>query len=235
MKMLVTVRMLLTEVFERTSMIFNRIFKLALSAVIFLAFGVSSGPAWSGEATQEQNLALLKQIDADLVKKPDNILLRLQHAELMGLLRRFDDQVVEANMLIKKNPKLRDAYLIRADGEANQKRYAEALASFDYAFRLGAPTPKLLLSKARCLKNEKRYAEAVETLNQVIAAEPSNVSAYDCRAICFFRLYGACPQALQDMETVVLLDPSDTKAVALVADLKRELRPSASTSATQAK
>jgi tetratricopeptide (TPR) repeat protein len=210
-------------------MIFNRFFNLALSTAILLAVGVSSGPVWCGEATQEQNLALLKQIDADLAKKPDNILLKLQHAELMGLLRRFDEQIIEANKLLAKNPKLRDAYLIRADGEANQKRYAEALVSFDNALRLGAPTPKLLLSKARCLKNEKRYAEAVETLNQVIKAEPSNVSAYDCRAICFFRLYGPCPQALQDMEKVVLLDPSDTKAVALVSDLKRELKTKALT------
>jgi len=208
---------------------------MALSAAIFVAFGVSSGPVWCGEATQEQNLALLKQIDADLAKKPDNILLKLQHAAVLGRLKRYEEQVAEASSLLRKDPKLREAYIIRSDGEANQKRYAEAIVSLDLAFKLGTPTPKLLLFKASYLKNEKRYKEAIETLNRVIEAEPSNATAYNFRAVCFFRLNGPCEKALHDMEKVVLLDPSDSKARLLVADLKRELRPSASIGATLAK
>lgn len=206
-------------------MLFNRIVNLALSAALIFAVAGSIGPGWCGEAaTQEQNLALLKRIEADLAKKPNDQLLNLQHAELMGLLGRFDEQILEANKLISKNSNLRDAYLIRSDGEANQKRYSEALLSLDKAFKLGTPTPRLLLTKARCLKNEKRYAEAIETLNKVISAEPSNVTAYDCRSICYFRLYGPCEKALKDMEKVVSLNPADAKAVDLVADLKRELK-----------
>lgn len=206
-------------------MLFNRIVNLALSAALIFAVAGSIGPGWCGEAaTQEQNLALLKRIEADLAKKPNDQLLNLQHAELMGLLGRFDEQILEANKLISKNPNLRDAYLIRSDGEANQKRYSEALLSLDKAFKLGTPTPRLLLTKARCLKSEKRYAEAIETLNKVIGAEPSNVTAYDCRSICYFRLYGPCEKALKDMEKVVSLNPADAKAVDLVADLKRELK-----------
>lgn len=216
-------------------MIFNRFFNLALSAAIVLCCAGSSGPAWCGEATQEQNLALLKQIDADLVKKPDNILLKLQHAAVLGRLKRYEEQVAEASSLLRKDPKLREAYIIRSDGEANQKRYAEAIVSLDLAFKLGTPTPKLLLFKASYLKNEKRYKEAIETLNRVIEAEPSNATAYNFRAVCFFRLNGPCEKALHDMEKVVLLDPSDSKARLLVADLKRELRPSSSTGATLAK
>jgi tetratricopeptide (TPR) repeat protein len=199
---------------------FIRFFNLALSAVTVV---VLCGPAWCGEATQEQNLALLKQIEVDIAKKPNSILLKLQHAELMGLLRRYEEQVNEANTLLAKNPKLRDAYLIRADGEANQKFYAAALISLDRAFKLGAPTPKLLLYKARYLRNEKRYVEAIATVNSLLEVEPSNIDAYKCRSACYFRLYGPCEKALRDMEQVVLLDPSDTKAVALVSDLKREL------------
>ncbi len=202
---------------------FIRFFNLAMSAVIVVTVVISSGPAWCGEATQEQNLALLKQIEADLVKKPDNILLKLQHAELMGLLRRFDEQVAEANMLVKKNPKLRGAYVIRADGEANQMHYTDAVRTLDLAFELGAPTPDLLLFKATCLKNEKKYKEAIETVSRAIEAQPSNFDAYKCRSICYFRLNGPCEQALRDMEKVVLLNPSDAKAKTVVASLKREL------------
>lgn len=88
-------------------MLFNRIVNLALSAALIFAVGGSIGPGWCAEAaTQEQNLALLKRIEADLAK-PNDQLLNLQHAELMGLLGRFDEQIVEANKLISKNPNLR--------------------------------------------------------------------------------------------------------------------------------
>ncbi len=212
----------------------NRYLSLVLSAASIagavLAIVASCKPGWCDDvATEEKNLALLKEIDAALLKKPNDQLLNLQHAELLGLLKRYDEQIIEANKLLSKNPNLRDAYLIRSDGEANQKRYTEALVSLDKAFSLGAPTPRLLLTKARWLKNAKRNAEAIAVLNQVIKAEPSNVTAYDCRSICYFRLYGPCVQALQDLEKVVLLNPSDSKAVALVADLKRELKSQALT------
>lgn len=207
-----------------TFMLFNRLFCLALNIAIVIAAAGSSEPALAAEAaTQEQNLAMLKEIEADLAKKPNDVPLLLQHAAIMGRLRRAEEEVAEANRLLKNNPKLRDAYLIRSDGEANLKRYGDAIASLDLAFKLGAPTPKLLLAKANFLTNEKRYGEAIETLNRVIEAEPSNVSAYGCRAFCYRFLYGSCDQVLKDMEKVVLLDPSDEKAKALVADLKKEL------------
>ena len=76
--------MLQTEGFERAFMIFNRFFRLALSLALVLEAAGSSGPGWCGEAaTQEQNLALLKEIEADLAKKPDNTLFLLQHAEVL--------------------------------------------------------------------------------------------------------------------------------------------------------
>ncbi len=211
-------------------MIVNRYLSLVLSAAIVaaasLAVVASGGPGWCAEATQEQNLALLKQIEADLAKSPNDITFKLQHAAMMGRLKRYEQQVVEADNLLKRDPRLREAYVIRSDGQANQQRYAEAIASLDKAFALGAPTPKLLLFKGSYLKNEKRYKEAIETLTQVIDAEPTNVIAYNFRSVCYFQLNGPCEQALHDMEKVVLLDPSDLKAGSLVADLKRELRVS---------
>ncbi|MDQ5933055.1 MAG: Anaphase-promoting complex, cyclosome, subunit 3, partial [Cyanobacteriota bacterium erpe_2018_sw_21hr_WHONDRS-SW48-000092_B_bin.40] len=125
--------------------------------------------------------------------------------------------------LIEKNPKLRDAYLLRSEGEANLKRYGDAIVSLDMVFKLGAPTPELLFAKAKFLRNEKRYAEAIETVNRVIESEPSNISAYECRAFCYRRLHGACEQTLKDIEKVVLLDPSNEKAKALAVNLKKEL------------
>ena len=211
-------------------MFLKRFSSFAIGASVAIAVVVASTPASCAEAaTQEQNLALLKEIDANLLKKPDNILFQLQHAEMMGLLKRYEEQIIEANKLLSKNPNLRDAYLIRSDGEANQKRYAEALISLDKAFKLGSPTPKLLLQKARYLRNEKKYETAIAVLDPLIALEPSNIDAYKCRSACYFYLHGPCDKALQDMEKVVLLNPSDSIAVGLVADLKRELKSQALT------
>ncbi|MDQ5933057.1 MAG: Tetratricopeptide repeat protein [Cyanobacteriota bacterium erpe_2018_sw_21hr_WHONDRS-SW48-000092_B_bin.40] len=213
-------------------MLFNRLFILALSVAIVIAVAGSSEPALSSEAaTHEQNLAMLKEIEADLAKKPDDVTYQLQHAAILGLLHRDEEAVAEANKLLLRNPKLRDAYLVRADGEANLKRYDDAVVSLDMVFRLSAPTPKLLLSKAKYLSNAKRYPEAIETVNRVIELEPSNVRAYGRRAYCYRCLFGPCDKALKDMEKVVLLDPSDAKAKSLLADLKKELMVKTSGSA----
>lgn len=213
----------------------NRFFSLALSGAIVFAVGVSGGPAWCLEATQEQNLALLKAIDADLAKKPNDITFQLQHAAILGRLKRYDEQIAEANKLIRKDPKLREAYLIRSDGEANQKRYADAIASLDMAFKLGVPTPAVLLSKARYLRNERRYPEAIETAGRVIAAEPLNADAYKCRSACYFRLNGPCIEALRDMERVVSINPTDVAAKGLVEDLKSKLRSNPTIGAKEGK
>jgi tetratricopeptide (TPR) repeat protein len=205
-------------------MFLKRFSSLALVAAIVIAVaGLGESALCAEAATQEQNLALLKEIEADLAKKPDNTLFQLQHAEVLGLLKRYDEQIAEANVVIKKYPKLRDAYLIRSDGQTNLKMYAEAIVSLDMAFKLAAPTPKLLLAKVRCLMNSERYSEAIAALNKIVEAEPSNATAFDRRSLCYFSLYGPCEQALRDMEKVVSLRPSDASAKEMVARLKREL------------
>jgi|JI6StandDraft_1071083.scaffolds.fasta_scaffold66429_2 tetratricopeptide (TPR) repeat protein len=217
-------------------MLFKRFSRFVIVAAIVITVAGSGEPALCAEAaTQEKNLAMLKVIEANLAKKPDDVTFQLQHAAILGRLERDEEQVAEANKIIRKNPKLRDAYLIRADGEANLKRYGDAIVSLDMVFKLGAPTPRLLLSKARYLRNEKRYADAIAIVNRVIELEPSNAGAYECRSYCYHFLYGACEQALKDMEKVVLLDPSDELAKRLVGDLKKELILKTSTSARQAK
>jgi tetratricopeptide (TPR) repeat protein len=205
-------------------MLFKRFSRFVIVAAIVITVAGSGEPALCAEAaTQEKNLAMLKVIEANLAKKPDDVTYQLQHAAILGRLERDEEQVAEANKLIKKNPKLREAYLIRSEGEANLKRYGDAIVSLDMVFKLGARTPELLFAKAKFLRNEKRYAEAIETVNRVIESEPSNISAYECRAFCYRRLHGACEQTLKDIEKVVLLDPSNEKAKALAVNLKKEL------------
>lgn len=204
-------------------MIFNRFSSMALSAAIFVAFGVSSGPVWCGEATQEQNLALLKQIDADLAKKPGDLELLCQHAELMGKMKRYADEISDAAKIIAINPKLKDGYLLQAQGQAKLNRNAAAIASLNKAFEVGGSTHSQQILKARLLRREKRYSEAISIVDQVIRENPSDYNAYDCRAGCYYSQNGPCLRAISDLEAVVRLNPSDVEAKALVVDLRTKL------------
>jgi tetratricopeptide (TPR) repeat protein len=214
-------------------MYLRRFSRLVIVTLAVIAVASSSAPALCAEAaTQEQNLSLLKRIEADLAKKPDNTHLQLQHAEVLGLLKHYEEQIAEASRLIAKNPKLIDAHLIRSDGEANQKRYSEALVSLDKAICLGASNPELLMSKSRYLMHLKRYDEAIKCFGKVIDLEPSNGNAYHGRAICYMNSYGPCAEALRDMEKVALLRPSDDGAKKMIVILKRELALKPATSAS---
>lgn len=205
-------------------MLFNRIVNLALSAALIFAVAGSIGPGWCGEAaTQEQNLALLKRIEADLAKKPNDQLLNLQHAELMGRLHRYDEEVEEASAILKKDPRSRDAYLIQAHGFGMLERSADAIKSLDAAFSLGKPTPDLLVLKATHLRREKRYLEAVKILSKVIEEHPGYSEAYDCRSVCYYRLYGPCKLALSDLEIESRLEPQKQETKDLIKELRKKL------------
>ncbi len=203
---------------------FNRFAKLVLSGAIVLSVAGSSGPAWCGEvATQEQNLALLKAIEADLAKKPGDLNLLCRHAEMNGRLHRYDEEVVEASKILAKFPNSRDAFLIQAHGLGNLERSADAINSLDRAFSLGAPTPELLVLKATHLRRQKKYKEAVAILSKVIEQHPGYSAAYDCRSVCYYRLYGPCKLALNDLEIESRLEPQNAEAKTLMLELRKKL------------
>ncbi len=210
-------------------MIFYRFASLVLSGAIVLAVGVSFGTAWCGEATPEQNLALLKQIDADLVKKPGDLNFLCRHAELMGKMKRYQEEVSEASKIIGKFPKARDAFLIQAHGLGNLERSADAIKSLDRAFSLGAPTPELLVLKATHLRREKKYKEAIAVLSKVIEQHPGYSPAYDSRSVCYYRLYGPCKLALDDLEAESRLQPPNAETKTLIQELKKKLAANSST------
>ena len=222
MMMMVTVRMLLTEVFERTSMIFNRFFKLALSAAIVLTFVGLQGPAWCGEAVNStsEDQADLAKIEAQLARKPGDLNFLCRHSELMGKMKRYEDEISDAAKIIAINPKLKDGYLLQAHGQAKLNQNAAAIASLNKAFEVGGLTHSQQILKARLLRREKRYSEAISIVDQVIKEDPSDYSAYDCRAGCYYSQNGPCLKAISDLEAVVRMNPSDVEAKALIIDLR---------------
>lgn len=166
----------------------------------------------------------LAKIESQLAKTPDNIELQIRHAEVLGSLQRFEDEVAEANALLRKDAKLRDAYLIRAHGESNLRRYGDAVISLDKAFQIGPPTTKLLLAKASFLKSQKKYLEAISLLNQILKDSPSLQEAYLYRAFCNHQLYGPTVSELTDLETLSRLQPSNKKIQVLIAEIRKSIK-----------
>ncbi len=206
-------------------MIFYRFASLVLSGAIVLAVGVSFGPAWCGEAVNStsEDQADLAKIEAQLARKPNDLELQFQHAEMLGRLQRYEDEVAEADLMLIKNPKLRDAYLIKAHAEGNLNRYGDAVLSLDRAFQLGPPTAKLLLAKASHLKSQKKYLEAITLLNQITRSNPSECDAYLYRAFCYHQLYGPTVNELNDLETLSRLQPTNKQVQILIPEIKKGL------------
>jgi len=206
----------------------NRYLSLVLSAAsivgVVLAIVASCKPGWCDEVTtQEQNLALLKEIDAQLVKKPVDVALLSRHAELMGQLKRYEDELADASKIIALRPNLKDGYLLRAQAQAKLNRNLAAIDSLNKAVDVGGSTPSVQVLKARLLRREKRYSEAIAIADQVIKENPSDYNAYDCRAGCYYAQNGACAQAIADLEAVVRLNPSDREAKALISNLRSKM------------
>lgn len=206
-------------------MILMRFSSLALSGAIVLAVGVSAGPALCGDPVKSkaEYHADLAEIEAQLLKRPTDVDLLCRHAELMGRLNRFEEEISDATKIINIKPKLRYGYLLKAQGHAKLNQNLAAIESLNKAFEVGGATHSLLVLKARLLRREKRYSEAIATVDQVINENPSDSSAYDCRAGCYYAQFGPCSEAVSDLEAVVRLNPSDSGAKALISEMSRKI------------
>ncbi|MFA7336015.1 MAG: hypothetical protein WC028_04475 [Candidatus Obscuribacterales bacterium] len=204
-----------------TSMNRSRIFVFTLSGAIVLL--VASGlPAWCGNAVSTKTMQL-KFVEDLIISKPTDPVLRVQHAELLCCLNRFDEAMDESDIVIQMSPKFRDAYVVKAQSLAGKRRFKEALRCLDEAFKLGAPSWKLLLTKGTFLERDERYREAVLIFNQVIKLEPRDANAYMHRAHCDREINGPTEKSLKDLEMVAKLDPGYSTIQAQIRGLKNAI------------
>lgn len=208
-------------------MMFNRFFSLALSGAFVLAFAVSSGPAWCLEATQEQNLALLKAIDADLAKKPGDVELQVRHMQALGVARRFDDELKEADLLIAKFPRLRAAHKGRMFAQVGLGNWSGAMTSIEQLKKLGALSASELATRGAILTRLGRYNDALLNLNQSISLDSSDAGSFFSRAECLFKLNGPSVDAVRNLEQTLKLDPSFPNAKKLLDYMRSKLASSA--------
>jgi len=196
-------------------------------ALCGLLLNASAWAADSNPADQSE----LASVDAQLAKSPHDVDLQVKRAEALGRLGRYEEEVQQANALLKQNPSFRNGYLLQEHAFLRQKKYQQALSALDNSFLYGAPTSTELVVKANLLIENKQVDQALILINKVISADPANAKAYICRADCYYHLYGACQKCLDDLEKSLSLDPTPVKAHQLIKEIRRQL--STSPKATQ--
>lgn len=204
-------------------MIFNRFASLVLSGAIVLVVAGSAGPAWCGEATQEQNLALLKQIEADLVKKPGDLELQVRHMQALGVARRYQEELKEAEILIARNPHLRSAFKCQMFALVGLGNWPKAYVAIEQVRKLGPLSPSELAIRGAILSSLGQCREALTDLNESISRDSSDAVAFFSRAQCHFKLNGPSPLVVHDLEKTLRLEPDFPNAQKLLDFMNKKL------------
>ncbi|MGZ3655450.1 MAG: tetratricopeptide repeat protein, partial [Bdellovibrionota bacterium] len=133
-----------------------------------------------------------------------------------GLVR--NQNLVQQLKELQKNPRslvfvtLADNY--RAEGLPHQ-----ALDILDEGMLFHPGLASALISKARCLFDLRRFAEASSVCRDILAANPANIKAQKLQADIFVRL-GQRRAAIRALTKVVSLFPQDREAVKALEELE---------------
>jgi tetratricopeptide (TPR) repeat protein len=208
-------------------MFLKRLSNLTMGAAIVIAVVSSSAPVWCEDATkQEKNLVLLKQIEADLVKRPGDLDLQVRHMQALGVAGRNQDQLREAEILISKHPHLRDACKGQMFALIGLRNWSGAMTAIEQVRKLGPLSQSELTVRGIILTSLGRYREALNDLNESLSRDSSDAGAYFCRAECLYKLHGATSEVVHDLEQTLKLDPDCRNAQKLLDIMKGRIADS---------
>lgn len=200
---------------------------IAKVTAIVLSFAGSIGPAQCWDATkQEQNLVLLKQIEAELVKTPGDLDLQVRHMQALGVAGRNQDQLREAEILISKHPHLRAAYKGQMFALIGLGDWSGGMTAIEQVRKLGPLSTSELATRGTILTSLGRYREALNDLNESLSRDSSDAGAYFTRADCHYKLHGATPEVVHDLEQTLKFDPNFRNAQKLLDIMKARIADS---------
>ncbi len=186
--------------------------------VCALLLGSSVSAAESSNAQAE-----LARIEAQLAKNPGDVDLQVNRGIVLGELRRYEDEIAQANKLIANKVSLRKAYLMQEHGYAGLEKFDRALQSLEMAFNYEKPSTAELLLNIDLLIENGKYKDGLKLASDLIGREPRNAEAYVCRADCYFHIFGPCQQAIKDLEVSLALNPSRESTNSLLTEMRRRL------------
>lgn len=130
---------------------------------------------------------------------------------------------------------IEQAEMIRARANIHfaNRNFIEALAMYSEAcdllrtarlepFEITEEFGKNLTNKAAALMGLSRWSEAVEACNEAISVDPSSIRAFLRRCKCYIRL-GHLPEALSDLEHVLLIHPNHPEAMELLDHVRSNI------------
>lgn len=205
-------------------MFLKRFSSLMMVAAIVIAMAGSGEPASCAEAaTQEKNLALLKQVEADLARKPGDVELQVRHMQALGAVGRYDDELRASEILIERHPQMRAAFKGQMYALVGLGNWPRAIRAIEKMRKLGPLSPSELAASGAVLSCTGQYREALVDLNESISRDSSNAVAFFSRAQCHYKLNGPSPLAVHDLEKTLTLDPDFPNAQKLLVFMKRKL------------
>lgn len=130
----------------------------------------------------------------------------------------------DATLAIERNPFITDAYEVRGVARQNLGNAAAAVEDYDFVLR-GLPDNKgLLFNKALALEQLKKYDEALETFNRLIAANSKFDTGYMARGRLHLEM-GDTVSAVADANRAIELNPSGANAYIILADVAMHNTP----------
>ncbi|MDQ5933059.1 MAG: hypothetical protein QG574_343 [Cyanobacteriota bacterium erpe_2018_sw_21hr_WHONDRS-SW48-000092_B_bin.40] len=205
-------------------MFLKRFSSLTMVAAIVVAVTGSIGPAQCGDAAkQEKNLVLLKQIEEDLVKTPGDVDLQVRHMQALGVAHRRQDQLREAEILISKHPRLREAFKGKMFALIGLRNWTGAMTAMEQVKKLGPLSSAELTIRGSILAGLERYQEALIDLNESIFRDSSDAGAYFTRAECLYKLHGPTADVVYNLEKTLKLEPDFPNARKLLESMDGNL------------
>ncbi len=131
-------------------------------------------------------------------------------ARNQGLLKQLQE--------FQRNPRSL-VFVPLADSYRQQGLHHQALEILDEGLAFHPDLSSAILSKARCLYDLRRYAEALQITKEAVQKNPENLRAHKLQAEIYVRL-GQRKAAIRALTHVVLLYPQDQEAVRALEELE---------------
>ena len=150
----------------------------------------------------------LADLDEALAMIPTHQKLRQMRAMVLVEVQRNEEALEELNRVINDDPSNVPTIVARAQLLLLMERPAEAVASLDAVLASGniEEPAMLLFEKAKLLADQEQYEASLKALRQIIAANPSALSAYLLR-ISVYQKMKKYDEALADLDRLMMVAP----------------------------
>lgn len=157
----------------------------------------------------EKDTEALAEFEKTFSLKPDLVELRLDYANLLADMKKYDTAIEQYKMYIEQNPKNYSAYFNMGIVYNRMEKYPDAIDTFKKALSLNSKDDNIKKELARSYHLNKDYKDAIDIYNQLLAKMPDNKELLYNKAMAS-HASGHYSQAI-DIYKKILLSGKDDK------------------------